>query len=148
MTDTTRDDLLQGDAGARALAPMLRRLLRQGLGFTLVGGAQLLLDWSVMVGLSALGVDLSVANIVGRAAGASLGFWGNGRLTFAGGRDTRTRQGVRFVVLWLALTLLSTVAVNAVAHYGSDAEAWLLKPLIEATLSLISFFSCRHWVFR
>jgi putative flippase GtrA len=134
--------------GPRALAPLLAQLVRQGLGFTIVGAAQLLLDWGVMVGLSALGLDLSLANVLGRAAGASLGFWGNGRLTFAGGRDTWTRQGARFLALWLVLTLLSTLAVNVVAHYGSHAEAWLLKPLIEASLSLISFFSCRHWVFR
>lgn len=132
----------------RTLVPAMIRLMRQGLGFTVVGGAQLLLDWGVMVGLSAIGLDLSVANVLGRAAGACLGFWANGRLTFAGGRDTRARQGARFVLMWLSLTVLSTAAVNVAAHYGSTAGAWLLKPLIEATLAIISFFTCRHWVFR
>lgn len=126
----------------------LLRLLRQGLGFTAVGAAQLLLDWAVLVGLSAMGVNLPLANVLGRAAGAGLGFWGNGRLTFAGGRLPRRHQALRFILLWLLLTTLSTLAVTAVAAARGPGRAWLLKPLIEAVLALFSFLASRHWVFR
>jgi putative flippase GtrA len=130
------------------LLPALRRLLRQGLGFTAVGGLQLVLDWAVMVALSALGLNLELANVLGRAAGASLGFWGNGRLTFAGGRDPWRRQALRFLILWAVLTTLSTLGVGLMAAYQGAVGAWLMKPVIEAVLSLISFFTCRHWVYR
>lgn len=130
------------------LMPKLRLLLRQGLGFTAVGLAQLVLDWGVMVALSALGVNLELANVLGRAAGASLGFWGNGRITFAGGRDSWRRQGVRFLVQWSLLTTLSTMALGWIAEHHGAAGAWLSKPLVEALLAMISFFGSRHWVFR
>ncbi len=122
-------------------------LLRQGMGFSMVGLLQLLLDWGVMVGLSAMGMPMAPSNVLGRLAGAALGFWGNGRLTFAGSRLPLWRSAFRFVLLWSALTLLSTLALEEVAMQRSLDTAWLIKPLVEGALSLVSFFACRHWVF-
>src|SRR5690606_16053821 len=59
-------------------------ILRQGFAFLLVGGVQVLLDWLVFVLVSALGVPAFAANVCGRVAGASLGFWLNGLVTFRG----------------------------------------------------------------
>ncbi|KGI76827.1 hypothetical protein LF63_0114385 [Oleiagrimonas soli] len=123
-------------------------MLRQGAGFTAVGGLQLLLDWGVMIALSAAGLPLPAANVAGRAAGACLGFWANRRLTFDGGGRHPLPQLMRFLVLWSILTTLSTLSLDVIADHGGLSGAWLLKPLIEAVLAAISFFSCRHWVYR
>lgn len=122
--------------------------VQQGLGFTAVGGLQLLLDWGVLVAFSAAGVPLIMANVAGRAAGASLGFWANRRVTFHGNDRPPLPQILRFVLLWAGLTLLSTLAMAWVVQHGSLAGAWLVKPLIEACLSVVSFLGCRHWVYR
>ncbi len=50
-------------------------LLRQGTHYVLVGLLQLLLDWAVFVAATALGMPVAGGNIVGRVAGALLGFW-------------------------------------------------------------------------
>jgi putative flippase GtrA len=135
-------------AGPTRRAGRLVRLLRQGVGFSVVGGLQLLLDWGVMMGLSAAGVPLPAANIAGRVAGASLGFWSNRRFTFRGHVHPPLPQLVRFLLLWSVLTAASTLGVAFVAAHGGLARAWLAKPLIEAVLATISFFSSRHWVYR
>jgi putative flippase GtrA len=126
----------------------LARWVRQGLGFSVVGGLQLLLDWGVMMGLSASGVPLPVANVAGRVAGASLGFWANRRITFQGHHGSARRHLLRFLLLWSVLTTVSTLQVEFIAVHGGLSRAWLLKPLIEAALALISFFVSRQWVYR
>lgn len=135
-------------AGPDARHGWLARLLRQGLGFSVVGGLQLLLDWGVMMTLSASGVPLPAANVAGRVAGASLGFWSNRRFTFQGHFHPPLPQLVRFLLLWSVLTTASTLGVAFAAAHGGLARAWLFKPLIEAVLAVISFFSSRVWVYR
>lgn len=124
------------------------RLLRQGLGFSAVGGLQLLLDWGVMMGLSASGIPLPAANVAGRVAGASLGFWANRQLTFTDHDGPASRHLLRFLLLWSVLTVLSTLQVEYIALHGGLSRAWLLKPLIEALLAVVSFLASRYWVYR
>lgn len=143
----TLSQAIESPGAARRRLRALARLARQGMGFTMVGGLQLLLDWGVLVGLSALGVPMAPANVLGRLSGAMLGFWGNGQFTFRGGRHPRSRQLRRFVVLWCILTVVSTAALEVVATARGESLAWLLKPLVEGVLALISFFTCRHWVY-
>ncbi|MFA5683949.1 MAG: GtrA family protein [Lysobacteraceae bacterium] len=125
-------------------------ILRQGFAFVLVGGLQLLLDWALMVALSALGMPVSAANLLGRIAGACLGFWLNGRVTFR--RDGQPalsgRPLRRFLIMWISLTVVSTVAVAAVADRLGLEYAWAAKPLVEAVLAVASFWISRHWVYR
>ena len=59
-------------------------LTRQSRHYLMIGGVQWLVDWGVMVGLSHLGMPVEPANIAGRISGALLGYWANGRFTFAG----------------------------------------------------------------
>lgn len=124
-------------------------LLRQGRWYVLIGVAQWLLDWGLLVGLSQLGVEVAQANIAGRVGGAVLGFWLNGSITFASG-DTgpRWRQLLRYVALWTANTLLSTLGITVVAASFGLAWAWLAKPLVEGALAIGSFLASRHWVYR
>ena len=125
-------------------------LLRQGGYYLVFGVLQLLLDWLLLVALTALGMPVAPANLASRTSAALLGFWLNGRYTFADGNGQRLgwRRFTRFWLLWLAITAISTVLVAVVASRLGLDQAWLAKPLVEAGLAVVSFFALRHWVFR
>jgi putative flippase GtrA len=129
---------------------MFRLLARQLFVFGLVGAAQVLLDWSVFVGLTHLGLAVAPANVLGRVSGACLGFWLNGRFTFAaGGRPRLDREHLlRFVLAWCALTVLSTLLMTMVAGRFDLRAAWLAKPAVEAAMAVVGFVVWRQWVFR
>jgi len=125
-------------------------IARQGASFLIVGCCLIVLDWVVFVVLTALGVVPVSANIAGRVAGALVGFWANGRITFSvpGSPRLGRRRFVRYLVLWLSLTLLSTVLVTLLASRLSLEVAWLAKPVVEAGLAALSFLVSRQWVYR
>lgn len=118
--------------------------------FLLAGLAQLLLDWALFVALSHAGLALVAANLAGRVAGAVLGFWLNGRFTFADAGRARLERGHlgRFVLAWLALTALSTALLALLAQRYDLQAAWLAKPAVEALMAAIGFLVWRQWVFR
>ena len=125
-------------------------LLRQGGLYLVFGLLQLLLDWLLFVVLTALGMPVTPANLASRTSAALLGFWLNGRYTFADADGSRlgVRRFVRFWLLWLAMTAVSTVLVAALAARLGLHQAWLAKPVIEAGLAVANFFLLRHWVYR
>ena len=125
-------------------------IARQGASFLVVGCCLIVLDWVVFVVLTALGVVPVSANIAGRVAGALVGFWANGRITFSvpGSPRLGRRRFMRYLVLWLSLTLLSTVLVTLLASRLSLEVAWLAKPVVEAGLAALSFLVSRQWVYR
>jgi len=124
-------------------------LLRQGTHYVLIGLLQLGLDWAVFVAATALGMPVAGGNIAGRVAGALLGFWLNGRITFAGdGARLGWQRFGRFLVVWSLMTLLSTWLVASVAHGLGLQWAWLAKPLVEGGLAAVTFFLWRHVVYR
>lgn len=125
-------------------------IARQGVSFLVVGCCLIVLDWAVFVALTALGVAPVSANIAGRATGALVGFWANGRITFSvpGSPRLGRRRFARYLVLWVMLTLLSTVLVALLADRLSLEIAWLAKPVVEAGLAVLSFLVSRHWVYR
>lgn len=124
-------------------------LARQGRHYVAIGALQYVLDWGVMVLLSHIGLSVEAANVAGRVSGAMLGFWLNGRITFAG-EDTQLgrRQLMRFVLLWLCNTALSTWAVGTIENAAGLRWAWLAKPGVEVMLAGVSFLVSRHWVYR
>ena len=124
-------------------------LKRHASHYAIIGGLQWLVDWGVMVGLTHLGMAVEPANVVGRIAGALLGYWLNGKLTFAGDDTAVGRtQLVRFIVMWLGTTAISTWSLGAIdAHLGLK-WAWLAKPAVELSLGVIGFVLSRHWVYR
>ena len=135
---------------------MLRRpadasmsLSRHAKHYLLIGIVQWLLDWGVMVGLSHLGLRIGYANIAGRVAGALLGFWANGKITFASA-DTRVgrRQLLRFIAMWVVLTLVSTWAIEHIDDVLGRKWAWLAKPLVQIALGMVGFLGSRHWVYK
>ncbi|MEJ7745337.1 MAG: GtrA family protein [Luteimonas sp.] len=124
-------------------------LTRQGRHYLMIGGIQWLVDWGVMVGLSHMGLPIEPANVAGRISGAVLGYWLNGKLTFAG-EDTalgRT-QLQRFLLMWLCTTIASTWAMGSIDAWFGLKWAWLAKPGVEAVLGLIGFVLSRHWVYK
>ncbi len=125
-------------------------IVRQGFAFLLVGGAQLLLDWLVFVLVSSLGVPAIVANVCGRSTGASLGFWLNGQVTFRNDQQPALagRPLRRFLIMWITLTAISSLAMGGFDHWAGLQYAWLAKPVVEAILAVVSFFVSRHWVYR
>lgn len=125
-------------------------LLQQAPRYVIAGILQLLLDWLLFVALTALGVAPAPANLAGRASGALLGFWLNGRWTFAqsGRPKLGWRRLLRFIVVWLTLTLVSTWLVAAIAAGPGLQQAWLAKPLVEGGLAVVAFFLWRHIVYR
>jgi putative flippase GtrA len=124
--------------------------LRQLVSYGVVGGLQLLLDWACFVSLTAAGVAVVPANLAGRVAGASLGFWLNGRYTFArpGEATLARRNALRFLAFWVATTAASTLAMQAIDAREGLQAAWLLKPLVEALLAALGFVAARYWIYR
>lgn len=124
-------------------------LRRQGRHYLIIGGVQWLVDWGVMVGLSHLGMAIEPANIVGRISGALLGYWLNGKLTFAGDDTAVGRtQLQRFVLMWLCTTAISTWSMGTIDDYLGLKWAWLAKPGVELVLGVIGFVLSRHWVYK
>ncbi len=124
--------------------------MRQLVLFGVVGGLQLLLDWGLFVALTALGAPVAPANVAARVAGAMLGFWMNGRVTFVrpGQPALVGRPLARFVAFWLATTAVSTLGVYWLDDQQGRAAAWLGKPLLDAGLAVLGFFAGRHWIYR
>jgi putative flippase GtrA len=124
-------------------------LTRQSRHYLIIGGLQWLVDWGVMVALSHLGMLIEPANIIGRISGALLGYWLNGKLTFAGDDTALGRtQLQRFVMMWLCTTAVSTWSLGAIDEHIGLKWAWLAKPGVELVLGVIGFLLSRHWVYR
>ncbi|APO95207.1 GtrA family protein [Xanthomonas vesicatoria] len=126
-------------------------LFRQGSQFTLIGGLQLAVDCGIFIAATAAGMPTVPANLLGRISGAVLGFWLNGRYTFAqqgGGARLGWQRFRRFAVMWLALTVISTWLLSATVDLVGLRQAWLAKPLVEGGLAIVSFFLGRHVVYR
>ncbi|HVR80482.1 MAG TPA: GtrA family protein [Luteimonas sp.] len=122
---------------------------RHARHYTLIGGVQFLVDWAVLVLLSHLGMAVEPANVAGRIAGALLGYWLNGKLTFAGDETAIGRtQLVRYVLMWLSTTMISTWSLGAIDNGLGLKWAWLAKPGVEFALGVIGFLLSRHWVYR
>jgi putative flippase GtrA len=122
-------------------------LLRQGRRFVTIGVAQTMLSWAVFVALTALGMSVPLASVLGRLAAANLGFWLNGYYTFSKQR-LDWRHAWRFAVVWTLLTILSTVLITIVAARLGLHAAWLAKPLVSAFVACIAFFLWKHAVYR
>lgn len=124
-------------------------LTRQSRHYLMIGGVQWLVDWGVMVGLSHLGMLIEPANVAGRISGAALGYWLNGRITFAGEEhELGPVQLQRFILMWVFTTAASTWAMGSIDALFGLKWAWLAKPGVELLLGVIGFALSRHWVYR
>ena len=125
------------------------RIVRDGVGFSLIGALQVALDSGTYILLTTLGLSTPPSNVCGRIAGALLGFWLNGTLTFAHHQQPRLpRRLLRYVLLWIVLTTVSTLALSVIGAQAGLHQTWWAKPLIESALGMTSFLVCRHWVYQ
>lgn len=130
------------------------RIRRDLLLFVLIGCLQFILDAVLLGALAKLGAPVAVANIISRALAACCGYYLNGRFSFASSRPTLTGSSLRrFWILWLGLTLLSSLLINLAHQYtrsGAFPGIMLMaeKVVIEAILFLLSFALCKYWVYR
>ena len=127
--------------------------MRQPLSFLAVGGLQYLLDSGLYALLISAGVTTLPANIASRASAAGVGFLLNRYVTFGQRDETLKRFSgslLRFVVLFAAMTAVSTLAVLwlEAAWGGDNTRRIIAKMAVEAVLAVASFLASRFWVFR
>lgn len=124
--------------------------VRQVLSYLLIGGTQFLLDWAMFSLLHWLGLPASPANLIGRASAAVVGFYLNGRFTFAeqGEGKLGGQRFARFVFAWILMTALSTILVQACVWLWPGPLVYLAKPAIEILLAFLNFFVLKWFVYR
>ncbi len=121
----------------------------QAWRFLGVGVSLLVLDSGLYVAAVLSGLPIGVANPLSRAIAAVAGYFAHRHLTFAGPRRAgEPVQPLRYVLVWVALTLISTQSLVAIAAHANSVTAMTAKPLVEAVLALISFFLLKLWVYR
>lgn len=117
--------------------------------YALIGAIQWLVDWGVMVFLSHNGMMVGYANIAGRISGALLGYWLNGKITFASeDTDVGRKQLMRFLIMWILTTIISTVCMENIDEIFGLRWAWLAKAFIDPALGAIGFILSRHWIYK
>jgi len=125
------------------------RVAKQAFNYAIVGFCQLALEWLSFFAMTALGLDVVPANVLSRVAGAMLGYWLNGRYTFANQGAVLSRHSVvRFSISWTSLTVLGTWLLHEVDEaYGLQA-AWVGKPVIDVLLAGLGFLASKFWVYE
>ena len=124
-------------------------LTRQGRNYLAIGLLQWLIDWGVVVALTHAGLPVAPANVMGRITGALIGFWLNGKFTFANERNTLGKaQFQRFMVMWISTTLFSTWALTQIDDVLGLRWVWIAKPAIEVALGGVGFVLSRYWIYK
>ena len=124
-------------------------LRRHAASYAVIGIVQWLVEYGLMLGLSEWVMPVEPANVIGRFAGACLGFWLNGKWTFAGD-DTHVGRhaAMRFIAMWIALTVLNTWIVAFIDDQFGLRTAQLLKPGADLLSGGIGFLLSRHWIYK
>jgi putative flippase GtrA len=125
-------------------------LLKQGANYGLVGVLQIGVDSLLFISLTKFGAIAAAANIAGRISGAILGFWLNGKWTFASDskQPLKARHFGKFLISWALMTLASTAVVMFAAHLGGLRAAWVVKPIADLALAAIGFTASKLWIYR
>ena len=108
-----------------------RRIIKNSrtLGrFVIVGGLNTALDFGILIGLTLLGLDKIVANIISSTTAFIFSFFANKRYTFKTTDTNVAREMVLFVIVTLfGLWVLQTLVI------------WLTTPLMVATFHNTSY---------
>jgi putative flippase GtrA len=127
----------------------------QFLLFLVVGVAQYAIDALLFAVLFFLGVPVGLANVAARGTAAVAGFQLNGRLTFRdqrGEQGWRISNGIKFLTLWIGMTVASTALMLAAAQLFESLDlsgTWIVaaKLVVEGFLAVLSFSLSKWWVF-
>ncbi|HWS77481.1 MAG TPA: GtrA family protein [Thermomonas sp.] len=124
-------------------------LRRHASFYAAIGLLQWVVEYGLMLALSEWVMPVEPANVIGRLAGACLGFWLNGKWTFASD-DTHVGRhaAMRFIAMWIALTVLNTWIVAFLDDQFGLRAAQLLKPGADLVSGGIGFLLSRHWVYK
>ena len=128
-------------------------LIRQPLYFLIVGGLQAGVDTLLFGLMVSVAIPTERANVVSRLCAAVIGFLLNRYVTFQNRNETLSRLGfsmARFVILWIALTIVSTASIMLLAAvFGAGTGNKIgYKIAVEAVLAVLSFFAAKYWVYR
>ena len=128
----------------------MRSMVAEGGRFLLVGGLLLGLDATIYATATLAGVANELANPMSRGLAAAAGYFAHRQLTFvaAAALQHTPAQVIRYGLVWVTLTLISTQTLAAVTAEGSATAAIFAKPLVEAVLAAISFLLLKRWVYR
>ncbi len=134
--------------GARVFAHLVKGLFKY-IGNSLITAA---VDISVFTVLFYLTDDIlsavagtTFAALIARILSSVVDFKLN-RSTFASKSITSKRAYFKYYTLWLLQLAVSTILVN-VTNLAFGAAQALIKPVIDATLAVISYKVQLHWVF-
>ena len=118
--------------------------------FLAVGVLLLALDTVIYTVTTWAGLPIPWANPLSRASAAAAGYFAHRQLTFAASATSPIPldQMLRYLLVWCALTAVSTLSLFSIAGAASAQMAIVAKPLIEALLAGISFLMLKHWVYR
>jgi putative flippase GtrA len=118
---------------------------RQPASFLIVGVANTLIGYSIILGALALGLDTVPANILGYAAGVLAGFMMNSGWTFSFNGPVvpaLARYLLAFIAAWsLNIAIVLSLEAVAVSPYLAHAAG---VPVYTVAFYLLS----RHFVFR
>jgi putative flippase GtrA len=95
---------------------------------------------------SVLGVALVIAAPTAFLASFAVNFTLNQRYTFQANRDAYRGQLVRFTILVVFNTAMTTLIVTGLAALG--LHYLVAKTISVAVLFVFNYFVLRHWVFR
>lgn len=107
--------------------------------FALVGGFNTALDFGILFGLSALGVDKIVANYVSTSVSFIFSFFANKTFTFKAKSGNARREFISFIIvtlfgLWVLQPLVITAVTQLLATTALDDTAMLLIAKLLATI--------------
>jgi putative flippase GtrA len=111
--------------------------------FALVGGFNTALDFGILFGLSALGVDKIVANYISTSVSFIFSFFANKTFTFKAKSGNARREFISFIVVTLAgLWVLQPLVITAVSELLAttaldDTAVLLIAKLLATIVSLI-----------
>ena len=125
--------------------------VRQVLLFGFIGVTQLVADALIFYLLVKLSVPPWIANSTSRLFAFLLGFVLNGTFTFRrpeGSSAVSKKSFIRLLLLWVALTFVSSELMTAASHVASDIRLLMIKFAVEFVLAFVSFFVSKTWVYR
>lgn len=111
--------------------------------FALVGGFNTALDFGILFGLTALGVDKIVANYISTSTSFIFSFFANKTFTFKAKNGNARREFISFILVTLfGLWVLQPLIIAAVTQLLTttaldDTTALLMAKLLATIVSLI-----------